>query len=281
HRGGYNRINATSWRLLTPSAAGRKLPLKRKLSVLRDGAGGWARGAGCGAESRATDRLTLFSDAVVAIAITLLAIELPVPEGGTVHLFWESVRHNGGHYAAFLISFFAIAAAWRDHHDIFKYVTRVDSRLRTLNTVWLLMIVLNPFATRLLTAPGHPDLDTHALRFGFYALLQVLESATVFVMLAHILSHGLAPRTPRAMAIDVARQSFNLILGFGLSIPVFFRHHQRLDLVDRRPAGGVTVASCPTPQAEPRGGRLSARVIQPPVATGRAGSVTQLDQEPT
>jgi hypothetical protein len=41
-------------------------------------------------------------------------------------------------------------------------------------------------------------------------------------MLAHILSHGLAPRTPRTMAIDIARQSFNLILGFGLSIPVFF-----------------------------------------------------------
>ena len=44
----------------------------------------------------------------------------------------------------------------------------------------------------------------------------------IFVMLAHMLSHGLAPRTPRAMAIDIARQSFNLILGFGLSIPVFF-----------------------------------------------------------
>jgi hypothetical protein len=89
-------------------------------------------------------------------------------------------------------------------------------------SLWLLMIVLNPFATKLLTAPGHPDLDTHALRFGFYALLQVLESALVFVMLAHILSRGLAPRTPRTTVIDIARQSFNLILGFGLSIPVFF-----------------------------------------------------------
>jgi uncharacterized membrane protein len=173
-------------------------------------------------ESRARDRLTLFSDAVVAIAITLLAIDLPLPEGNTVTEFWASVRHNDAHYAAFLISFFAIAAAWRDHHDIFRYVTRVDSRLRMLNTFWLLMIVLNPFATKLLTAPGHPDLDTHALRFGFYALLQVLESGLIFLMLAHMLSHGLAPRTPRAMAIDLARQSFNLILGFGLSIPVFF-----------------------------------------------------------
>ena len=65
------------------------------------------------AESRAADRLNLFSDAVVAIAITLLAIELPLPEGSTVHLFWASVRHEAGHYAAFLISFFAIAAAWK------------------------------------------------------------------------------------------------------------------------------------------------------------------------
>jgi uncharacterized membrane protein len=235
------------------------------------------------AESRATDRLTLFSDAVVAIAITLLAIDLPVPEGGTVPLFWESVRHNGGHYAAFLISFFAIAAAWRDHHDIFKYVRRVDSRLRTLNTFWLLMIVLNPFATKLLTAPGHPDLQTHALRFGFYALLQVLESATVFVMLAHILSHGLAPRTPRTMAIDIARQSFNLILGFGLSIPLFFVTTNAWILwivVPLVVSRWRHIHRRRRNREAARAGRLSARVFQPPVATGRAGSVTQLDQEP-
>ena len=66
-------------------------------------------------ESRAVERLTLFSDAVVAIAITLLALELPVPEGDTVSAFWASVRRNEGHYAAFLISFFVIAGAWVDH----------------------------------------------------------------------------------------------------------------------------------------------------------------------
>jgi hypothetical protein len=140
------------------------------------------------------------------------------------------------------------------------------------------MIVLNPFATRLLTAPGHPDLDTHALRFGFYALLQVLESGVIFVMLAHILTHGLALGTPQRMAIDIGRQSFNLIIGFGLSIPFFFvttyawvlwivlpllvarwNHHRRR----RRPPPGR--------QSDAPG----------PDATGRAGSATQLDQEPT
>jgi uncharacterized membrane protein len=132
-------------------------------------------------EERATDRLTLFSDAVAAIAITLLAIDLPVPDGSNVAELWSQVRDNDGHYAAFLISFTAIAAAWSSHHDLFRYVKRTDARLRSLNMAWLFTIVVTPFATRLLTASAHPTptLDTHALRFGFYALIQMLESVAL------------------------------------------------------------------------------------------------------
>jgi uncharacterized membrane protein len=173
-------------------------------------------------EGRATDRVTLFSDAVVAIAITLLAIELPVPEGPTVSAFWSSVRHNDGHYAAFLISFLVIAAAWNNHHDLFRYVKRTDARLRTFNTIWLFTIVLNPFATKLLTATGHPSLDTHALRFGFYAVLQVLESLALLAMLKHMTSHGQAPDTPRPVLADMGWQGWSLVAGFALSIPFFF-----------------------------------------------------------
>ena len=60
------------------------------------------------------------------------------------------------------------------------------------------------------------------MEFSFYAVLQVLESAAIFAMLAHMLSRGLAPGAPRQVMADTARQSYNLILGFGLSIPVFF-----------------------------------------------------------
>jgi len=84
-------------------------------------------------ERRAVDRLTFFSDAVVAIAITLLAIDLPVPRGLTVATFWTSVRENSGSYFAFVISFLVIAGAWSHHHDIFRSATKLDSRLRQLN----------------------------------------------------------------------------------------------------------------------------------------------------
>ena len=171
-------------------------------------------------DSRAAERLTFFSDAVVAIAITLLAIELPVPAGGTVSAFWTSVEHDDGHYAAFLISFAVIAAAWSDHHELFACARRVDGRLRVLNMWWLLSIVLNPFATRLLVVSGQ-NLATHALRFGFYALLQVLESAMLYAMLRHMIARRLAV-VPAPVAASLARKSYLLMAGFGISIPLFF-----------------------------------------------------------
>jgi uncharacterized membrane protein len=171
-------------------------------------------------DTRATDRLIFFSDAVVAIAITLLAIDLPVPEGHTLREFWTSVQNNDGHYAAFLISFAVIAGAWADHHALFRYVRRTDAGLRLLDTVWLGTIILNPFATKLLVVGGQ-TLDSSAVRFGFYALLQVVETTMVYAMLRHLTSHRLAdtpPQVVKTMAADCRDQ----VLGFGLSIPLLF-----------------------------------------------------------
>ena len=170
--------------------------------------------------AQAAERLTFFSDAVVAIAITLLAIDLPVPEGSSFSAFWLSVRHDDGHYAAFLISFVVIAAAWFDHHDLFRYVRGTDARLKVLNMWWLFSIVVNPFATKLLIVGGQ-SLDVHALRWGFYALLQILESGMLYAMLRYLIASRLAD-PPRSVTDSMARKSGSVILGFGLSIPVFF-----------------------------------------------------------
>ena len=174
------------------------------------------------AQARACDRLTFFSDAVVAIALTLLAVDLPVPEGRTASQLWTSFQHHKGDYAAFLISFLAITVAWSLHHDVFRYARTMDPRLRTLNAGWLLTIVLNPFATRLLTERGDPSLGAHALRFGFYSLLQALASMLMLVMVRHLVRRGETPGIPDSVVSSSTWQSWGVLAGFGLSIPVFF-----------------------------------------------------------
>jgi uncharacterized membrane protein len=173
-------------------------------------------------ESRASERLIFFSDAVVAIAMTLLALDLPVPEGLSASQFLHSVHGNFDQYLAFLVSFWTIAGAWSNHHDVFRYLRRADGRLRTLDMMWLMLIVLIPFATRLLTSKGDTSLTVNAFQWGFYALVQALDSALMLAMLRHMASEGLAPNLPARTLRSVTRLEHTLMTGFGLSIPVFF-----------------------------------------------------------
>jgi hypothetical protein len=62
----------------------------------------------------------------------------------------------------------------------------------------------------------------HALRFGCYALLQALDSGLMLVMLRHLVARGQAPGLPSALVTDTTWQAFALVLGFALSVPVFF-----------------------------------------------------------
>jgi uncharacterized membrane protein len=172
-------------------------------------------------ERRAVERLVFFSDAVVAIAITLLAIDLPAPVGATAGAFWSSARMHDDAYLAFLVSFLTIAIAWSHHHDAFKYARRADSWLRNATMIWLLTIILIPSATKLLTNYGHDTLTVHALRWGFYALLQTVDSATLFAMTRHMAARDLESRDAEGRAADDF-DSVGTMLGFGLSIPLFF-----------------------------------------------------------
>jgi uncharacterized membrane protein len=174
-------------------------------------------------EERSVERLIFFSDAVTAIAITLLALDLTPPSGATVSAFWSSVRQNDLTYLAFLVSFITIAASWSDHHDAFRHIRRADPRLRNLNMFWLLTIIIVPFATKLLTVNGHDALTVHAFRWGFYALVQVLTSAALFAMVRHMISHRLQePGTEKQDRSAADWRTYGPMLGFALSIPVFF-----------------------------------------------------------
>jgi len=82
--------------------------------------------------------MTFFSDAVIAIALTLLALELPVPVAdGPRTLLRALTGAHGRQYLAFLLAFVLVGASWLAHHALFSYVAGSDDRLLVLNLVAL------------------------------------------------------------------------------------------------------------------------------------------------
>lgn len=111
---------------------------------------------------RPTDRLEYFSDAVLAIAATLLATELPKPETETGLL--QAIAKEWPSYAAFAASFLFICIAWSNHHNMFKYIKQTDQYLLILNILFLVFVTLQSFTTGLLADHvGKPDERTAAL----------------------------------------------------------------------------------------------------------------------
>lgn len=95
------------------------------------------------------ERVIFFSDAVVAIAITLLALELKLHVPANHHITFHDLLAPWKSYLAFVLSFINIAGFWRTHHYMFTHIHRLDERLMTLNTFWLFFIITLPFATSL------------------------------------------------------------------------------------------------------------------------------------
>src|SRR5439155_416992 len=91
---------------------------------------------------RSAERLVTFTDAVVAIAITLLA--LPLTDIGSDLMNKGLGAFLDAKYPeilGFVISFFVIARLWWAHHRIFEHVVRWDGTLIYLTTFWLFTVV--------------------------------------------------------------------------------------------------------------------------------------------
>ena len=176
------------------------------------------RGGGLTEAARAAaERLTFFSDAVVAIAITLLAIDLPVPEGNSVEELLSALRAHSYEYLAFVISFLVIANHWTIHHRVFGWVRRVDGAVIRLNLFWLLLVVVNPFLTRVLT-----EGDSNILRFGMYATAQALMMLALAAMIAILArKHWFAADAPADLNGHGYVRSLLGVATFVVSVPAY------------------------------------------------------------
>ncbi|HEY3748668.1 MAG TPA: TMEM175 family protein [Pseudonocardiaceae bacterium] len=102
-------------------------------------------------------RVEAFSDGVLAVAITLLVLDLHVETGGT-----ESLAHQLADkwpsFAAYVVSFFVIGVIWVNHHALFSLLAKVDRPLLFYNLLLLMFVTTIPFTTATLAANLRGDI---------------------------------------------------------------------------------------------------------------------------
>lgn len=167
---------------------------------------------------RSADRLVTFTDAVVAIAITLLALPLtdidPHLLGAGLGPF---IEEKGNSVLGFVISFFVIARLWWAHHRIFGHVVRWDGPLVSLTMFWLFTVVALSPATAINTANSPQD---HPEVIALYIGVMTISSALLTALARHVRRH---PELTDGHDIDAARRSTGSIettIGFVVALVI-------------------------------------------------------------
>lgn len=138
-------------------------------------------------------RLEAFSDGMFAIILTILVLELHVPEleNATFETFWLSIVELAPKFFAFLFSFFIIAIFWINHHAIIHHVHKVDTKLLWLNMGLLFFSSLFPFITAFVG-----DYMMNPFVVALYPLNMAFSSVMVNTLWKHAyMDTSLAPNT--------------------------------------------------------------------------------------
>ena len=120
-----------------------------------------------------TDRLNAFTDGVVAIIITIMVLELPVPKGAGM----ASLKPGLTLFAAYALAFIKVGIYWFQHHHLLQASKRVDGRVLLVNLFFLFWLSLVPFVVRWVGEAGITS-DT-VLAFGVLMLLCALSVAVL------------------------------------------------------------------------------------------------------
>jgi len=133
-----------------------------------------------------TGRTETFSDGVLAIAITLLVLDLHVPLRGTLgdESLADALGHQWPQYAAYVTSFLVIGIIWVNHHTLFRLIRYVDRMLLFINLLLLLFVAAIPFTTSLLAeylTAGGSAARTAALVYSVVMLAMSFAFGSLFI----------------------------------------------------------------------------------------------------
>jgi uncharacterized membrane protein len=181
------------------------------------------------------ERMILFSDAVFAIAITLLVIEIKVPEIDKELLSDAAIGKALGHlvprFAGFIISFLIIGLYWTVHHKIFVYADNYNNKLLWLNLFFLFSVALMPFSSgfygeyanniTLLIPYGFYCFNICLTGFLNYLLWRYISSSKSKISEQHISAARRGYGNARSLAVPIA-----FLLSFIISLwsPIIARY---------------------------------------------------------
>jgi uncharacterized membrane protein len=165
-----------------------------------------------------TNRLEAFSDGVIAVAITLLVLDISVPPVGGGHLAHD-LGARWPHYAAYVTSFVTIGIIWINHHAMIGRLRQADHTILTLNLLLLMSIGILPFATSLMATylqQSHGQHIAAAIYSGSFLVMSILFAA----LNRHILfpkAHLLAPEIPEERRRTILRRGVAGLVPYALA----------------------------------------------------------------
>ena len=178
-------------------------------------------GAGERAEQHETERIEFFSDAVFAIIMTLLVLDLHVPivaSGSSTADFFAALVPLVPKFVGFALSFLTIAIFWVNHHSFFETVAKTDGGLLWHNNHLLFWLCFVPFPTAFL---GEHPLD--AVPEMLYGICLFFAASSFYLLRDHARhSKLLKPRFQKEFGNKMERRGLPAIILYGLSIPFAF-----------------------------------------------------------
>jgi TMEM175 potassium channel family protein len=133
-------------------------------------------------------RVEAFSDGVFAIAITLLVLEIKVPEDARDHL-WSALGRQWPSYAAYVVTFLIIGVMWVNHHTVFQYIARVDRKLLFLNLLLLMGVAALPWPAAVVASYLREG-NAAEVALAVYGLFMVFHALVFQALWWHLTSTG-------------------------------------------------------------------------------------------
>jgi TMEM175 potassium channel family protein len=156
-------------------------------------------------------RLEAFSDGVLAIAATLLVIEIHAPPHEPGVSLASALWDQWPSYVAYVVSFMQIGVIWLNHHRMFQTVRAVDGTLLLLNLLLLMWVALIPFPTAVVAEylqDGGSAATTAMALYGGVMLLTAISFVALYSWITH--DERIAGTLPSRRALRAARVRFSI-----------------------------------------------------------------------